>query len=103
MGESVKGLQVFVVLMCVWVYFCCCSGRCLCQGLQGLGLCKVGVISLLPGDECVGGRGSLVTDCERMGGEGESWGTDWATRGRTRFWGREQWILAQEKDGEWRW
>jgi hypothetical protein len=27
----------FVALECVWVYFCCCSGECLCQGLNGVG------------------------------------------------------------------
>jgi hypothetical protein len=34
------------VLVCVWVYFCCCSGGCICQGLQGFGLCKVVVVGL---------------------------------------------------------
>jgi hypothetical protein len=41
-GEVVWVLLGFVALVCVWVYFCCCSGGCLCQGLQELGLCTVG-------------------------------------------------------------
>jgi hypothetical protein len=43
-GEDVWGLQGFVGLICVWVYFCCCSGGCMCQGLQGIGVCIVGTI-----------------------------------------------------------
>jgi hypothetical protein len=35
-----------------------------------------------------------------MGGEGEGWGRDWMRRVRTSCWGKEQWILAQEKKGE---
>jgi hypothetical protein len=34
-GEDVWGLLGFVALECVWVYFCCCSGGCVFQGLQG--------------------------------------------------------------------
>jgi hypothetical protein len=34
-GEEVWGLLSFVALVHVWVYFCCCNGGCLCQGLQG--------------------------------------------------------------------
>jgi hypothetical protein len=37
----------------------------------GLGFCKVSTIGCLVGDECEGGRSSLVTVQERMGGEGE--------------------------------
>jgi hypothetical protein len=44
-GEEVCRLLGFVALVCVWVYFFCCSGGCLCQGLQGLGLCTVGIVS----------------------------------------------------------
>jgi hypothetical protein len=36
-GEEVWGLLGFVVLICAWVYFCCCSGGCLCQRFQGPG------------------------------------------------------------------
>jgi hypothetical protein len=36
-GLEVWRLLGFVAFLCVWVYFCCCSGGCLCQGLQGLG------------------------------------------------------------------
>jgi hypothetical protein len=35
--EEVWGLLGFVTLVCVWVYFCC-SGGCLCQGLQEAGV-----------------------------------------------------------------
>jgi hypothetical protein len=38
MGEEIWRLLGFVGLMCVWVYFCC-SGSCLCQGLQESGVC----------------------------------------------------------------
>jgi hypothetical protein len=60
-GKTVWVLVIFVVLVHVWVYFCCCSVGCLCQGLQGSGLCKVGIVSWSAGDEFVGGRDSLVT------------------------------------------
>jgi hypothetical protein len=43
-GEEVCRLLCFVALVCVWVYFCCCSGGCLCQGLQGAGVCVVGTV-----------------------------------------------------------
>jgi hypothetical protein len=69
-GEAVWELLGFVVLVCVWVYTCCCSVGCLCQGLQGLGLCKVGVVGSSTGDECVEGWDSLVTGWGRMVGEG---------------------------------
>jgi hypothetical protein len=32
-GEVMRGLLGFVALVCVWVYFCCCSIGCFCQGL----------------------------------------------------------------------
>jgi hypothetical protein len=35
--EEVSGLLGFMALVCVKVYFCCYSGRCLCQELQGAG------------------------------------------------------------------
>jgi hypothetical protein len=44
------------------------------QDCRGLGLCKVDIVGWSVSDECVGGRGSLVTDWERMSGEGEGWG-----------------------------
>jgi hypothetical protein len=28
----------FMALVCVWVYFCCGSGECLCQRFQGAGV-----------------------------------------------------------------
>jgi hypothetical protein len=34
-GRGIVGLLDFVALVCVWVYFCCCSGGCLCWGFQG--------------------------------------------------------------------
>jgi hypothetical protein len=35
--DEMQGLLGFVALVCVWVYFGCCSVGCLCQGLQGVG------------------------------------------------------------------
>jgi hypothetical protein len=43
----------------------------------GCGLCKVGIVGWSAGDECVGGRGSLMTGWGRMGREGESRGREW--------------------------
>jgi hypothetical protein len=37
-GLRSMGLLNFVAFVCVWVYFCCRSGGCLCQGLQGFGV-----------------------------------------------------------------
>jgi hypothetical protein len=41
---------------------------------RGLGLCKVGIVGWSVGDECEGGRGSLVTDWGRVEGDGDNWG-----------------------------
>jgi hypothetical protein len=51
-------------------------------------------------DECEQGRGSLVSRWGRMRGIGEGGGREWVRRSRTSFWRQEQWILAQEKEGE---
>jgi hypothetical protein len=56
-GKHCGGCWV-VALMCVWVYFCCCSVGQLCRGLQ---LCKFGIVGWSAGGECIGGRGSPVT------------------------------------------
>jgi hypothetical protein len=45
-----------------WVYFCCCSVGCFCQGLQVAGLSTVGAVGLSVCGECIGGRGIVVTD-----------------------------------------
>jgi hypothetical protein len=50
------------------VCFCCCSIGCCVRDCRRLGLCKVGVVGWTAGDECVGGRGSLVTGWRRMEG-----------------------------------
>jgi hypothetical protein len=68
-GKSNVGAAGFCVLVCVWVCFCCCSVGCLCQGLWGLGLCKVGTVVWSAGGEWVGGRGSVVTGWGRIGGK----------------------------------
>jgi hypothetical protein len=39
-----------------------------------LGLSTVGTVEYSVGGECVGGRGSLMTGWERIGGEGEEGG-----------------------------
>jgi hypothetical protein len=36
--DELQGLLGFMVLVCVWVYFCCCSTGCWCQGFQGAGV-----------------------------------------------------------------
>jgi hypothetical protein len=65
-----------------------------------LGLCKVGIVGCSLGDECEGGSSSLVTGLGRVGGEGEGSGKKVGEGGRMSCWRREQWVLAQEKDGE---
>jgi hypothetical protein len=50
---------------------------------KGYGLCKVVIVGWSVGDECVGGRGCLVTGWGRMGGEGEGLGREWMRKGRT--------------------
>jgi hypothetical protein len=81
-GEAVQGLLVFVVLVCVWVYFCCCSGVCCVRDCRRLGLCKVVIVGWSAGDECVGGKGSLVASWGRIGRECEARGREWVRRGR---------------------
>jgi hypothetical protein len=61
-GEALWGLLSFVALVCVWLYFCCCSVGCLCQGLQRFGSCKFGTVGL----SAVGGSGSALTGWKRM-------------------------------------
>jgi hypothetical protein len=63
-------------------------------------LCKVGIAGWSIGVECVERRGSLVTCWDRMEGEGVGRGKEWMTRGRKISWTGEQWILAQEEEGE---
>jgi hypothetical protein len=52
-----------------------------------LGLCKVGIVGLSAGDECVRGRGSLVIGWGRKRGEGEGLGREWVKRSKTNFGG----------------
>jgi hypothetical protein len=73
-----------------------CVGDC-----RGLGLCEVGIVGSSVGDECEGERSSLVTGWQRMGGKVRAGGREWVRRGRMSCWRGEQWVLAQEKDGEW--
>jgi hypothetical protein len=90
------GLLGFVALVCVWVYFYCYS----VSGIAGVGLCKVGLVGWSTGGKYVGRRFGLMTGWERMEGEGEGRRREWMRRGRKSSWEREQWILAQEKEGE---
>jgi hypothetical protein len=46
------------------------------------------------GGECVGGRGSVVTGWEWIGGVGEVRGREWMKMGRKSSWEGEQWIVA---------
>jgi hypothetical protein len=82
-GSSV-GTAGFCGSYVCWVYFCCSGGACV-RDCRGLGLCKIGIVGWSAGDECVGGRGSLVLGSERMAGEGECWGKEWMRRGRTSY------------------
>jgi hypothetical protein len=50
----------------------------LCQGLQDFGLCKLGIVGWSAGNECVGGKGSLVTGWGKIGGEARGRGREWA-------------------------
>jgi hypothetical protein len=36
--KGVWGMLGFVALVYVWMYFCCCSKGCLCQGFQRTGI-----------------------------------------------------------------
>jgi hypothetical protein len=64
-----------------------------------LGFCKVGIVGWSVGDECVGGKGSLVTGWGRMGGEGEGWGREWVRRSRTSCWGRRAMDFSTGEGG----
>jgi hypothetical protein len=67
---------------------------------RGLGLYKVGIAGLSADNECVGRKGSLVTGWGRMVRESEGRGREWVRRCRMSCWEGEQWILAQENEGE---
>jgi hypothetical protein len=88
-GESSVGAVVFVVLVCVWVYFCCCRRECV-KDCRGLGLCKVGIVGWSVGGEYEGGRGSLVTEWGRIEGKVKAGGREWVRRGRVSCWRGEQ-------------
>jgi hypothetical protein len=53
-GRGVEAAGFCGPYVCL-VYFCC-SGGCLCQGLQGLGLCTAGTVGQAAGGECIGGK-----------------------------------------------
>jgi hypothetical protein len=54
------GAAVFVVFVCVWVYFCCCRTGCCVRDCRGLGLCKVGIVGCSVCVECEGERDSFL-------------------------------------------
>jgi hypothetical protein len=56
---------------------------------RALGLCKLGIVDWSVGDEYVGGRGSLVTGWQRMGGESEGWGKRLDEKGQKELLERE--------------
>jgi hypothetical protein len=60
------GVTVFVILVCVWVYFCCFRRGFFFRDCRCLDLCKVGIVGWSVGDECEGGRGSLLSGWGRM-------------------------------------
>jgi hypothetical protein len=70
-GDEFWCLLGFVSLVCGWVYFLCCSGGCCVRDCRGLGFCIVGTVGCSVGDDCVRGRGSMVTGWGRMVGGGE--------------------------------
>jgi hypothetical protein len=45
-------------------------------------LCKVGIVGWSVGDECEGGRGSLVTGLGRIGAQSENWGKRVGEKGK---------------------
>jgi hypothetical protein len=49
-------------------------------------------------DECVGGRGGVVTGWGRIGGRGKDRGIKWMRGGKRSSWDGEKWIVAQEKE-----
>jgi hypothetical protein len=60
----------FVALVCVFLYFYCCTVGCLCQGLQEAGVMQSWYNRLV---SCWGGgKGSVVTGWMRIGGKDES-------------------------------
>jgi hypothetical protein len=59
--ESSVGAAVSVILLCVWVYFYYCRRGFCVLDCRVWGLYKVGIVGCSVGDECGGGRGSLVT------------------------------------------
>jgi hypothetical protein len=82
------------------VYFYCCSvGDCV-RDSRRLELCKVDIVGCSAGGECVEGSGSLVTGWGRIRRSGEGWGKRVGEKRQNDLLGREQWILAQEKEGE---
>jgi hypothetical protein len=77
-------LWVLCVFGCISVVVV--QGACV-RDCRGLGLCKVGIVGLSVGDECVGGRCYLVTGLGKMGEEGEGRHRDCIRRDRTSCWG----------------
>jgi hypothetical protein len=100
-GEWGKQCGGYWVLWPLYVFGCISvavvKGTCI-KDCRGLGLCIVGIVGWSAGDECVRGRGSLVTDWRKIGGESKGWGKEWVRSSRMSCWGGEQWILAQEKE-----
>jgi hypothetical protein len=74
-------LGIFVLLQC----------RVLCQGLQGVVVCKVGTVDWSAVGECVGGRDSVVRGWGMMRGEGED-------RGESGIEGAER-VVEKESNG----
>jgi hypothetical protein len=53
---------LFLWSLCVFEYISVAVEEGVCiRDCRGLGLCKDGIVGCLVGDECEGGRGSLVT------------------------------------------
>jgi hypothetical protein len=60
-GKQCRGF-LFVLSLCVFLCISVVLVEVACvRDCRGLGLCKVGIVGWSVGNECVGGRGSLVT------------------------------------------
>jgi hypothetical protein len=88
-GVSLVGAAGF--LWSLYVFWCISivvvEGACV-RDCRGLRLSKVGIVGWQVGDECVGGKGSLVTGYGKMGREGVGWGKKVGEKGQNKFLGR---------------
>jgi hypothetical protein len=74
-----------------WVLWLLCVLGCICtlvledvcvRDFRGLGVFAFGTVDESPDGECIGGRGSVMTDWGRVGGGGKDSSTEWNRSGR---------------------